>query len=106
MRGAGLPSACLFGLGPRKAGSDGLETCGAGGLRDLCRSSSEGRPSVPAKGSNSQIFPDFPIFLTFLGDFNLQKLPSRRLQTLWEWKSRVLLEEYYIFNVVLPLEVE
>ena len=45
------------------------------------------------------------MFLTFLGDFNLQKLPSRRLQTLWELKNRVLLEEYYIFNVVIPLEV-
>ena len=34
------------------------------------------------------IFTDFyrflPIFRTFLGDFNLQKLPSRGLQTLWE----------------------
>ena len=30
-----------------------------------------------------------------MGDFNPQKLPSRRLQTLWEWKDRVLLEEYY-----------
>ncbi len=37
-----------------------------------------------------------------MGDFNLQKLPSRRLQTLWEWKNRVLLEEYHIFNVVIP----
>ncbi len=46
----------------------------------------------------------FPIFRTFLGDFNPQKLPSRRLQALWEWKNRVLLEEYYIFNVVIPLE--
>ena len=25
-----------------------------------------------------------------------------RLQGLWEWKNRVLLEEYYIFNVVIP----
>ena len=47
-----------------------------------------------------------PIFRTFSGDFNLQKLPSRRLQTLWEWENRVLLEEYYIFNVAIPLEVE
>ncbi len=47
-----------------------------------------------------------PIVRTFLGDFNPQKLPSRGLQTLWEWKNRVLLEEYYIFNVVIPLEVE
>ena len=45
-----------------------------------------------------------PIFPTFLGDFNLQKLPSRGLWTLWEWKNRVLLEEYYIFNVAIPLE--
>ena len=44
------------------------------------------------------------MFQTFLGDFNLQTLPSRRLQTLWEAKNRVLLEEYYIFNVVIPLE--
>ena len=34
-----------------------------------------------------------PIFRTFLGGFNLQKLPSRRLQTLWEQKNRVLLED-------------
>ncbi len=26
----------------------------------------------------------FPMFLTFLADFNLQKLPSRRLEVLWE----------------------
>jgi len=25
----------------------------------------------------------------------LQKLPLTRLQGLWEWKKRVLLEEYY-----------
>ena len=48
----------------------------------------------------------FPMFRTFLGDFNLQKLPSRSLQTLWEWKNRVVLEEYYIFNVAIPLGVE
>ena len=41
-----------------------------------------------------------------MGDFNPQKLPSRGLQTLWEWKNRVLLEEYYIFNAVIPPEVE
>ena len=41
-----------------------------------------------------------------MGDFNLQKLPPRGLQPLWEWKNRVLLEEYYIFNVAIPLEVE
>ena len=40
-----------------------------------------------------------PIFLTFLGDFNHQKLPLTRLRGHWEQKNRVLLEEYYIFNV-------
>ena len=57
------------------------------------------------------IFIDFyrfePFFFqTFLGDVNPQKLPSRGLQTLWEWKNRVLLEEYYIFHEAIPLEVE
>ncbi len=33
-----------------------------------------------------------------MGDFNHQQLPLRRLQTLWEWKNRVLLEEYYNYN--------
>ncbi len=47
-----------------------------------------------------------PVFLTFLGDFNPHKLPSRGLRTLWEWKNRVLLEEDYIFNVAIPPEVE
>ncbi len=50
--------------------------------------------------------PISPICLTLLGDFNLQKLPSWRLQTLWEQKKRVALEEYYIFNLAIPLEVE
>ena len=36
----------------------------------------------------------------------LQKLDSRRLQTLWEWKNRVLLEECYIFYVAIPPEEE
>jgi len=36
----------------------------------------------------------------------LQKLDSTSLQTLWEWKNRVLLEEYYISDEVIPLEVE
>ncbi len=53
------------------------------------------------------IFTDFsPIFRTFLGDFSPDRLDPRSLQTLWEWKNRVLLEEYYIFNVVIPLEAE
>ncbi len=47
-----------------------------------------------------------PIFPTFLGDFDLRQLSSGRLQTLREWKNRVLLEEYYIVNVAIPLEVE
>ena len=34
------------------------------------------------------------------------ELDSRSLQTLWEWKNRVLLEEHHIFNVVIPPEVE
>ncbi len=56
---------------------------------------------------NRPFFPRFfRNFRTFLGDFNPQQLPSRGLQTLWEWKNRVLLETYYIFNVVIPLEVE
>ena len=40
-----------------------------------------------------------------MGDFNLQKLPSRRLQTLWEQKNRVHLEKYYIFDVAIPRDV-
>ncbi len=46
------------------------------------------------------------MFRTFLGDFTPDRLDSRSLQTIWEWKNRVLLEEYYIFNVAIPLEVE
>mgnify|MGYP007063653294 CR=1 FL=1 len=43
----------------------------------------------------------FPIFRTFLGDFPPDGLDSRSLQTLWEWENRVLLGEYYIFNVLV-----
>ena len=39
-----------------------------------------------------------------MGDFTPDRLDSRSLETLWEWKNRVLLEEYYIFNVAIPLE--
>ncbi len=39
-----------------------------------------------------------------MGDFTPDGLDSRSLETLWEWKNRVLLEEDYIFNVVIPLE--
>ena len=41
-----------------------------------------------------------------LGDFIPDRLDSRSLRTLWEWKNRVLLEEYHIFDVAIPLEVE
>ena len=41
-----------------------------------------------------------------MGDFTPDGLDSRSLYTLWEWENRVLLEEYYIFNVAIPLEVE
>ena len=41
-----------------------------------------------------------------MGDFTPDRLDSRSLETLWEWKNRVLLEEYYIFNVAIALEVE
>ena len=37
---------------------------------------------------------------------NLGKFALMSLQTLWEWKNRVLLEEYSIFDVAIPLEVE
>ena len=47
----------------------------------------------------------FCFFLTFLGDFTPDRLDSRSLQTPWERKNRVLLEEYYIFNVAIPLKM-
>ena len=47
-----------------------------------------------------------PIFRTFLGDFTPDRLDSRSLQSLWEWENRVLLEEHYISNVAIPLELE
>ena len=53
-----------------------------------------------------RFFPIFPICRTFLGDFTPDRLDSRSLETLWEWKNRVLLEEYYIFNAAIPLEVD
>ena len=33
-----------------------------------------------------------------MGDFAPEGLDSRSLQTPWEWKNRVLLEEYYNYN--------
>ena len=42
---------------------------------------------------------------TFLGDFDLQQ-PFRSLQGLREYNIRVLLEEYYIYTPVTPLDVE
>ena len=41
-----------------------------------------------------------------MGDFAPGRLDSRSLEPLWEWKNRVLLEEYYFCNVVIPPEVE
>ncbi len=61
---------------------------------------------LPSSHYYSFVFANFRIFLTFLGDFTPDGLDSRSLQTPWEWKNRVLLEEYYIFNVAIPLEVE
>ena len=60
----------------------------------------------PSRELIGRFSPMFPMFLTFLGDFTPGELDSRRLQTLSESKNRVLLEEYYIFNVVIPPEVE
>ena len=65
-----------------------------------------GKAYAPHKGNYWDFSRILPICRTFLGDFNPQKLPSRGLRTLWEWKNRVLLEEYYIFNVAIPLEVQ
>jgi hypothetical protein len=39
-----------------------------------------------------------------LGDFAPDRLDSRSLQTLWEQKNRVLLEEYYIFDVAITIQ--
>ena len=68
------------------------------------------RPSTDQSRLRDTRFADFcrfsSIFPTFLGDFTPDRLDSRSLRTLWEWKNRVLLGEYYIFNVVIPLEVE
>jgi hypothetical protein len=61
------------------------------------------------KPEDSDSNPDsdsIPFFQTFLGDFTPERLDSRSLETLREWKNRVLLEQYYIFNVVIPPEVE
>ncbi len=41
-----------------------------------------------------------------MGDFTPDRLDSRSLETPWEWENRVLLEEYYIFDVVIPPGVE
>ena len=39
-----------------------------------------------------------------MGDFAPDRLDSRSLQTLWEQKNRVLLEEYYIFDVAITIQ--
>ncbi len=53
----------------------------------------------------------YPLF--FIGlDFDcsryyfleLQKLPIRSLQTLWEYQNRLLLEEYYTIDEAIPPE--
>ena len=46
----------------------------------------------------------FQIFPTFLGDFTPDRLDSRSLQTLWEWKNRTRLDEYYFFYYLIPPE--
>ena len=35
-----------------------------------------------------------------MGDFSPDRLDSRSLETLWAWKNRVLIEEYYILQVM------
>ena len=55
---------------------------------------------------NRPIFPEFPDVLTFLGDFNPQKLPSGRLEVLWELDWRIELEEIYPVMGLTSLEVE
>ena len=42
------------------------------------------RPPAPKKAFSRHSFSDFSFFRTFSGDFNLQKLPLRRLEALWE----------------------
>ena len=92
---------------PRFGGSTAASKEGAGKLqvrhRPPSRSPRITKPPLPtgatAVALTRPIFPDFYRFVrSFLGDFNPQKLPSGGLQTLWEWKNRVLLEEYCIFN--------
>ncbi len=74
--------------------------------QELCQLPLRATPLPTVLPIFTEFYRFLPIFQTFLGDFNPQKLQSRGLQTLWEWKNRVLLEEYYIFNEVIPLEVE
>ena len=74
-------------------------------LPQICSHSTTGSTSTE-KGLQRAFLYVFQNVQTFLGDFNLQKLPLRRLEVLWEWKNRVLLEQYYISTVVIPLEVE
>ena len=74
----------------------------ASSIQADCAGSKHARAPIadPYKGAyqglNRPIFPRiFRIFRTFLGDFNPQKLPSRRLQTLWEWKNLGSLRKSY-----------
>ncbi len=64
------------------------------------------------KSDNFPFFSRFlPIFRTSLGDFNPQKLPPRRLQTLCEWKNREYPKKVrkiggkMVFFLVFPLGV-
>ncbi len=77
------------------------------------QSSPRDHPETPVRHALSlqrdlyrELIPISPIFRTFLGDFTPDRLDSRSLEPLWEWKNRVLLEEYYFLNVVIPPEVE
>ncbi len=47
----------------------------------------------------------FYMTTVFCSKLVLQRNRYIRNVELWEWKHRVLLEEYYIFNEVIPLEV-
>ena len=55
---------------------------------------------------SADVYRFLPIFRTFLGDFNPRKLPSGSLRTLFEWKNRIHLDEYFTFNLAIPPEDE
>ena len=39
-----------------------------------------------------------------MGDFTPDRLDSSRLETPWEWNNRVVLEELYTIDEVIPPE--